>query len=340
MVGAVVVDEEGVVVGSGSHEFAGGPHAEVHALEAAGVRAQGATLYCTLEPCSHVGRTPACAPRVVASGVRRVVVATEDPNPLVAGRGLSHLRAHGIDVTVGVLTDAAERLNAPFFTVMRHRRPFVTMKVALSRDGYVAARPGCRTLLTGARANRLVHRERAEVDALGVGSGTILADDPLLTARGAYRTRPLARVVFDRSLRTPVTARLFSTLDAGPIIIVAAEPRFPEQCRRAEALAAAGAHLEFIDPSAGEKGLRDALTRLSSAGISSLIVEGGPTLHTAFWTTGLVDRVQIFRTPHTLGGAAVSWMDSDAVLRDAPNDLRAVRLGEDVMYEGYVHRAG
>ena len=212
MVGAVVVDDEGVVVGRGSHEFAGGPHAEIHALADAGDRARGATLYCTLEPCCHTGRTGPCAPRVVDAGIRRAVIAVEDPNPLVSGpRPGAPARSRHRGRGRRARARRAERLNAPFFTVMRRRRPFVTMKVALSRDG-LRRRPGrARTQLTGAAANRLIHRERAEVDAIGVGSGTVLADDPLLTARGAYRTRPLTRVVFDRSLRTPPAARLLST---------------------------------------------------------------------------------------------------------------------------------
>ena len=200
MVGALVVDDEGVIVGRGAHEVAGGPHAEVHALADAGGRARGATLYCTLEPCCHTGRTGPCAPRVVAAGIRRAIVAMEDPNPLVGGRGLDHLRDAGIDVSVGVLRDRAEALNRGFLTAMRLRRPFVTLKVALSVDARVAAAAGARTALTGAAANRAIHRERAEVDAIAVGSETVLVDDPLLTARGAYRYRPLTRVVFDLSL--------------------------------------------------------------------------------------------------------------------------------------------
>src|SRR4051794_7579240 len=171
MVGAVVVDGEGVVVGRGAHEFVGGPHAEVHALRDAGPRARGATLYCTLEPCSHIGRTGACAPIVVEAGIARVVVATADPNPLVNGAGLAILRERGIIVTTGVLEREAQALNAPFFTVMRRQRPFITIKIALSADDRIAARPGVRTALTGPSAARLIHRDRAEVDALAVGSG-------------------------------------------------------------------------------------------------------------------------------------------------------------------------
>src|SRR5688572_10040189 len=216
MVGALIVDDEGVVVGQGAHEAAGGPHAEMHALRDAGQRARGATLYCTLEPCSHTGRTGPCAPRLVEAGIRRAVIAVTDPNPLVSGRGLAHLRDHGVDVFVGLHQQAARRQNGPFFMMMRRRRPFVTMTVALSRDGRVAAKPGARTALTGTAANRVIHRDRAEVDAIAIGSGTLLADDPELTPRGAYRSRPLTRIVFDRSLRVPSNARILSTAEVGP----------------------------------------------------------------------------------------------------------------------------
>jgi len=340
MVGALVVDDEGVVVGRGFHEFAGGPHAEVHALRDAGPRARGATLYCTLEPCCHTGRTGPCAPLVVDAGIRRAVIATEDPNPLVAGKGLSYLQRHGVQVHVGPLGERAARLNSPFFTVIRAHRPFVTMKVALSRDGYVAAAGGGRTALTGAAANRYVHRERAEVDALAVGSGTMLADDPLLTARGAYRVRPLTRVVFDRSLRTPATARLFSTREAGPIIVVSAARQAAEQPARQEALIGAGGRIELVEAEADGEFLRRALGALAALGVGSITLEGGPQLHRAVWRAGLVDRVQIFETGRVLGGDGIPWLPHNVFTREALVDVRRVRLGDDVMVEGYVHRAG
>ena len=340
MVGAVVVDADGVVVGSGFHDAAGGPHAEIHALRGAGARASGATLYCTLEPCSHSGRTGPCAPRVVQAGIRRAVIAVQDPNPLVAGRGLDHLRANGVDVSVGLLGDAAVRLNAPFFTVMRRARPFVTMKVALSGDGFVAAGPGRRTPLTGPAANRFIHRERAEVDAIGVGSGTILADDPLLTARGAFRHRPLARVIFDRTLRTPPSARVLSTTEAGPVTIVALAPRLPEERLRAEALEAAGAQLELVTPPAPERFLEMALSSLAAREISSLIVEGGPRLHAAFWNAGLVDRVQIFRTAARLGPGGVPWLNDVERWLDGQAGRTTLALEDDLLIEAYVHGAG
>src|SRR3954469_18422446 len=220
MVGAVVIDRDGVVVGSGFHEAVGGPHAEVHALAEAGPRARGATLYCTLEPCCHQGRTGPCVSKIVDAGVARVVAAVEDPNPAVRGRGFAFLRERGVRVEVGLGAEQAVTLNQPFFTLMREGRPFVILKAATSTDGRIAEAPGVRTPLTSSAANRHAQRVRAEVDAIAVGSGTILIDDPELTARGAFRDRPLTRVIFDRRLRTPAQARVLSTPEAGPVIIV------------------------------------------------------------------------------------------------------------------------
>jgi diaminohydroxyphosphoribosylaminopyrimidine deaminase/5-amino-6-(5-phosphoribosylamino)uracil reductase len=336
MVGAVVVDAGGVVVGRGLHECAGGPHAEVHALAEAGSNARGATLFCTLEPCCHTGRTGPCAPRVVAAGIRRAVVAMEDPNPLVSGRGVAHLRARGIDVTVGPLREQAERLNRPFLTVMRRGRPFVTMKIALSRDGMVGEATA-RMRLTCAAADRFIHRDRAEVDAIAVGSGTILADDPVLTARGAYRYRPLVRVVFDRRLRTPATARVLSTLSSGPVIIVSTTAQIEQTADNATALAGAGARLLGLNErTAGF--LEASLVRVAEEGINSLLIEGGPTLHRAMWDARLVDRVQLFVTPRVVGERGVPWIGTAADVAASLSEVTTTALGDDILIEGYVHR--
>jgi diaminohydroxyphosphoribosylaminopyrimidine deaminase/5-amino-6-(5-phosphoribosylamino)uracil reductase len=334
MVGAVVVDPEGVVAGRGWHEFAGGPHAEVHALGDAGARARGATLYCTLEPCSHAGRTGPCAPRVADAGIARVVVAVEDPNPLVNGSGIAHLRGRGIEVVTGVLADEARRQNQPFFSVMRRRRPFVTLKVALSRDGRMAAAPGVRTRLTGPAANRLIHRERAEVDALAVGSGTILADDPLLTARGAYRHRPLARLIFDTRLRTPPHAKVLSTLGAGPVIIFSTPSAAASAPDRVAALVEAGADIQCASR---DPGLGTVLEQLAAWGLSSVVVEGGAGLHRSFWDEGLVDRVQVFTAPCTLGPAGLEWPLLHTVSAGRAAGLTNRPLGADMLFENYVH---
>ena len=220
LVGAVLVDAEGVIVGVGHHHAAGGPHAEIVALQAAGARAAGCTLYCTLEPCSHTGRTGPCCVAVAAAGITRVVVATGDPFPQVSGRGLAYLRERGIAVTLGVGQREARRQNAPFFRVVEHGRPWVHLKVAMSLDGGVAAAPGQRTTITGPESARWTQRLRATVDAIAIGARTALVDDPLLTAREVYRHRPLVRIVFDRHLRLSPDSHLARTTDDGPVWVV------------------------------------------------------------------------------------------------------------------------
>jgi diaminohydroxyphosphoribosylaminopyrimidine deaminase/5-amino-6-(5-phosphoribosylamino)uracil reductase len=332
LVGAVVVSADGVVVGQGFHQRAGEAHAEVHALAEAGVRARGATLYCTLEPCCHHGRTGPCVSRIVDAGVARVVAAVEDPNPAVRGRGFAFLRDRGVAVDVGLAADRAVLLNQPFFTLMRQGRPFVVLKAATSIDGRIAEAPGRRTPLTSAAANRHAQRVRAEVDAIGVGSGTILIDDPELTARGAFRERPLTRVIFDRRLRTPPQARVLSTPEAGPVIIVTtaasaarADLRNPLQAR--------GAQIEV----AADGTLHAALRRLADRQIESLLLEGGGAVHAAAWDERLVDYVRLYVTPHALGDVAVPLLpDRDFSSADL-RDRRVTPLGPDVLIEGYVH---
>jgi diaminohydroxyphosphoribosylaminopyrimidine deaminase/5-amino-6-(5-phosphoribosylamino)uracil reductase len=340
MVGAVVVSREGIIVGQGYHARAGGPHAEIYALEAAGPRARGATLYCTLEPCCHVGRTGPCVHRITAAGVTRVVAATADPNPLVSGRGFAYLSAHGIDVRVGARADEAARLNRAFFTYIRKRRPHVILKAAISLDGRIAAAPGVRTAITSEAANRHAHALRAEVDAIGVGSATVLIDDPLLTVRSVHRERPLARVIFDRRLRTPPSARVFSSLDRGPVRIVTTVAGIAAAPVRADALRAAGAELVPCD----DGSLRGALERLASFEITSLLLEGGAELHAAAWDAGLVDAVHLFVAPRTIGPQGVPWLNGRHVALAALTERTVVPYGPDIVIEGvpypaYVHRA-
>jgi diaminohydroxyphosphoribosylaminopyrimidine deaminase/5-amino-6-(5-phosphoribosylamino)uracil reductase len=335
LVGAIVVSPDGVIVGQGYHHRAGGPHAEINALDEAGARACGATLYCTLEPCVHHGRTPPCVNRILEAGVTRVVAAIEDPNPLVSGRGFAFLREHGVDVEVGLGADASASLNQPFFTLMREARPFVILKAATSLDGRIAESPGRRTYLTSPPANRHAHSVRAQVDAIGVGVGTVLADDPELTARGIFRERPLVRVIFDRRLRTPRTARVLSTLDAGPVMIIST----PEAVRCADLrkpLEDAGATIEAVHGS-----LRGALERLAAEQqIGSLLLEGGAALHAAAWDEGLVDYVRLYVTPHVLGAGGVELLSRRGFSSAALGERRVIPLGPDVVIEGYVHRTG
>jgi diaminohydroxyphosphoribosylaminopyrimidine deaminase/5-amino-6-(5-phosphoribosylamino)uracil reductase len=332
LVGACVVTADGIVVGQGAHERAGEAHAEVHALDEAGDLARGATLYCTLEPCAHTGRTGPCAQRIIDAGITRVVAAMADPFPLVHGRGFEMLRAHGVHVDIGIGRDAAVRLNQPFLTAVRDQRPFVILKSAASQDGYIAAGPGERTPITSAPALRHAQFTRAWVDAIAVGSETVLVDDPLLTAREVYRERPLVRVIFDRRLRTRPEAKLFTTLAAGPVIILTGPG--VEQRPAARALVDAGARL--LTPAT--PGVEPALRLLPDLGVQSLLLEGGGVLQSAFWDEGLVDYVQLYEAPMPLGPNGVPRPRRSSLLEDDLIDRRVTQLGPDVLTEGYVHR--
>ncbi len=333
MVGAVVVREDGTIVGQGYHERAGEPHAEIHALNEAGDLARGASLYCTLEPCSHTGRTGPCAERIVAAGISRVIAATRDPDVRVSGRGFDFLRQARIDVSIGVGRERAIRLNRAYFTFKTKHRPFVIMKAATSIDNRIAATAGERTCISSDDSLRHSQAVRAEIDAIAVGSGTVLADDPLLTARDVHRRRPLIRVLFDRRLRTPPSARVFSTLDAGPVIIVTTPESLHSNKARAADLQGAGAELEPIT----QGSLRDTFSRLGERQIVSLVLEGGVELQAAAWAAGVIDAVHLYVAPMTLGPGAVSWLDTDTVSIASLVDRRVVPLGSDVFMEGYVH---
>ena len=332
VVGACIVSDEGVVLGQGAHERAGEPHAEVNALEEAGSGARGATLYCTLEPCVHTGKTGPCTERIIAAGIRRVVAAMEDPFPLVGGRGFAHLRANGIEVQTGIGYDAAVRLNQPFLTTTRKGRPFVILKAATSLDGRIAAAPGQRTQLTSARANTHAHYLRAQVDAIAVGSETVLVDDPLLTAREVYRERPLVRVVFDRRLRFPTQAKLLSTLADGPVIILTALESL--ETDRAEALQKAGARVIAVP----QPGITAALSVLPHFDIQSLVLEGGTQVQQAAWDEGVVDYVQLYVAPMWLGEGGVPLLEGCAFSSTSLIERQVEQLGPDVLIEGYVHR--
>ena len=334
MVGAVVVRQDGTIVGQGYHERAGGPHAEVHALDEAGDLARGAWLYCTLEPCCHAGRTGPCVERVSAAGISRVIAATVDADPRVSGRGFDFLRQHGIDVSVGPGRQRARRLNRAYFTFKTKGRPFVIMKAATSLDNKVAAGVGARTQMSSQESLRHAHTIRAEIDAIAVGSETVLIDDPMLTVREVHRRRPLTRVIFDRRMRIRPTARVFSTLDAGPVIIITTPESIATNPSRAGELAQAGAELEPIASGA----MAQALSRLGERQIVSLVLEGGTTLQAAAWKAGLVDAVHLYVAPVTIGGEGVAWIDGDTVSMSALEDRRTIKLGPDTFMEGYVHR--
>jgi diaminohydroxyphosphoribosylaminopyrimidine deaminase/5-amino-6-(5-phosphoribosylamino)uracil reductase len=331
-VGAVVVTPEGVVAGAGFHERAGEPHAEVHALREAGDAARGATLYCTLEPCSHFGRTPPCVDAILAAGVRRVVAAVEDPNVLVSGGGVGRLRQAGVHVDLGVGERAARRLTRPFFSAIRRSRPYVIAKAVTSLDGRVAAARGVATRLSSPAADRRTHLLRAEVDAVAVGSETILVDDPRLTARGVYRERPIARVIMDRRLRTPPSARVFATLDAGPVIVLTNADAHAARGGAARALEAAGASV--LAPAGG---LAEALRLLVPMGIHSLLVEGGPTVQAALWRERAVDAARLVVAARVLGAAGVPWVSHREMPWATWRPVSVEPCGDDVIIEADVY---
>lgn len=332
MVGAVVVSRDGVIVGQGHHPRAGEPHAEVFAFDEAGDRARGGTLYVTQEPCCYFGRTPPCTTRVIASGVTRVVMAMTDPNPRVNGKGIAELRAAGIHVDVGLLEAEARRLNRAFVTVQTLGRPEVIVKAATSVDGFIAARPGDHTAITEAAANRRVQRLRAVVDAIAVGSGTVLADDPLLTARDSVRARPLVRAIFDRRLRTPPTARLLSTTPDGPVIILTSLRAMTEAADRVERLRDAGAS---VIPAGDD--LAGAVRALLAYDVNSVLVEGGALIHQALFEAGIVDTVHLIVSPRRLGPGGVPVFGTGVVGVPGMAPSLVTDLGPDRWMEFDVH---
>ena len=321
IVGAVVVADRGEIVGEGFHARAGGPHAEIEALRTAGSRARGATLYITLEPCSHQGRTPPCAPAVIAAGVARVVASICDPNPQVSGTGFSALRAAGIDVVVGIGAAEAELQNRAFLTAMRERRPHVTLKAGMTLDGKIADLHGVSRWITGEAARLHAHRLRSESDAIVVGIGTVLRDDPELTVRlGQPWPREPLRVVLDTTARTPVGARLIRAgRPSAAVIAVGAGAPEP----RVRALAAAGATVVSCGTRDGRVDLGALLGELFAREVRAVLVEGGGEVHGAFLDAGLVDRVAMFAAPLLIGGRGAT-----PVVAGAGRELKsAVRLG-------------
>ncbi len=324
MVGPVVV-RDAQVVGEGWHQRYGEAHAEVGALREAGDAAHGATMYVTLEPCNHTGKTPPCAEGILAAGIARVVAATADPNMVAAG-GAKYLREHGVDVDVGLHEDAARELNAAFFHTLSSPRPFIQLKLALSLDGAITDHTRRAGWFTGAEARREVHRMRAGADAIAIGIGTARADDPLLTVRNAEAPRVApARIVFDTSARLPLASNLVRTAQEVPTIVVCWAP----DPAHAAALEHAGVTLIHAAT------LADALAALRQANVRSMLVEGGATLAASFIQESLVDRLVIFRAPLVLGGDALGAFSGlpAATVGSASRwrILRTQRLGDDEM---------
>ncbi len=366
-VGAVLVSQEGKVVGRGTHTYDGIKHAEILAIEAAGERSSGAALYVNLEPCSHVGRTGPCADAIIAAGIKRVVVAMRDPNPLVAGRGLTKLRAAGIDVQEGLYEPEARKLNEAFAKYIRYKTPFVTLKTAMTLDGKIAPPPGDGATpgtmgslastggwITSEVARAHVHEMRHANDAIMVGVGTIIADDPLLTDRtGLPRRRPLLRVILDSRLRLPLDSRVVRTGNYDVIVFCC----FAEEHKRQE-LESRGIVVEQVPmhqpledgtipfPSAatassGRPDLERVIARLGEREITSLIIEGGAMVNWAALSAEIVDKIFFYYAPKIIAGTAsiplalgtgYRKMSEAAYVRS----LTLHRFGEDFAVEGYL----
>lgn len=296
LVGCVVV-RGGRVVGEGFHARAGGPHAEIEALARAGQRARGATLFVTLEPCAHQGRTGPCAPRIADSGVRRVVVAMRDPNPLVSGRGLALLRRRGVRVEAGVLAAEAARLNEPFAVAARLERPYVLLKAALTLDGRIAAASGDSKWITSAAQRAEARRLRRRYDAVLVGIETVLKDDPRLLPAPPTR-RAFTRIVLDSRLRLPLDSRLARGASRAPVLVVCRRASAP----RRRALEVLGVRLLEVGGRGAGVPLNKALRALRRAGIWSVMVEGGGEVLGSFLHARSFDQLVLFRAPLLLGG--------------------------------------
>lgn len=357
LVGAVLV-RGGRVVAEGFHTWEGLHHAETLAIARAGARARGSTLYVTLEPCSHTGRTGPCADAVIAAGIRRVVAALPDPNPLVSGMGFRRLRRAGVEVVVGAGQAEARRLNEDFALWIRRHRPFLTLKTAATLDGQLAlAPPGRRTRfgraaerwITSETSRRYVQRLRHAADAVLTGIGTVLADDPLLTDRtGRRRARPLLRVVVDSQLRLPPRSRLARTAK-GDVLVFTLRSERAAQARR---LLRRGVRLVRVPARAGRLDLPAVLAELARMGVLHVLVEAGPTLNGALLAGGYVDKAVLFYSPRILGRAALplarlpaprarSGARRERSRAGSPplaalSGLRLLRFGPDFAVEGYL----
>lgn len=297
MVGCVIV-KGAEIIAEGWHRKFGQAHAEVEALSMAGMRAAGATMYVTLEPCCHYGKTPPCTKAILAAGIRRVVVAQRDPFPAVAGGGISELAAAGVETEVGLLAEESQRINAPYLKLLRTDRPWVIAKWAMTLDGKIAARDGSSQWISGEKSRALVHRLRGRVDAILVGRGTAMADDPLLTARPPG-PRTATRIVFDTLATLPTESRLVASARETPLI-VAVGLSAPESDRRR--LADAGCEVLLCEGATHAERLRFLLDELGQRRMTNVLVEGGGTLLGGLFDAGEIDEVHAFIAPKLIGG--------------------------------------
>jgi len=341
MVGAVVV-KDGTVVGIGFHQAAGGPHAEIHALNDAGEKARGATLYVTFEPCNHTGRTPPCTQAILRSGIKRVVAGMKDPNPRVTGGGLAFLKSQGLDVSVNVCKDECRRLNEIFIKYVTTSLPFVILKCAATLDGRIATRTGDSKWITNPLSRQFVHELRHAVDAIMVGIGTVLKDNPRLTTRleGRKGSDPI-RIVLDTHLSIPPDARLLQ-LPSGSDTLIVTGSSAPAEKRRM--LKRPGVRVLALKDHAGQIDLTALVRELGRMGITSLLIEGGSRVNGSALKAGIVDKICIFYAPKICGGDGVPVCEGTGVnLMEETMQITHIsvrRFADDVMIEGYLSDFG
>ena len=296
LVGAVIVKDD-VVIGEGYHQKYGEPHAEINAFSSLTESATGATLYVTLEPCSHFGKTPPCVDSVISAGIARVVVGSLDPNPLVAGRSITKMREAGIDVEIGVLQAECDALNAVFFHYITTKTPYVIMKYAMTADGKIATKTGASRWITGVVARNRVHEDRHRYSGIMVGVGTVLADDPMLDCRLEHGKNP-TRIICDSMLRTPVSSRIMETATQIPTVILTTSVN----TERHKSYLEKGCKIVSIPSKNGRLDLEIGLQLLGEMGIDSILLEGGATLNASMLEAGLVQKVQTYLAPKIFGG--------------------------------------
>jgi len=336
LVGCVIASPKGEIVGEGFYVYEQLKHAETYALEQAGARAKGATGYVSLEPHAHHGRTPPCTDALIKAGIARVVAPIEDPNPRVSGKGFEHLRAAGVEVSVGLLAREAEKLNEKYLHFMRTGRPFVHLKLAASLDGKIATRTGDSRWITGAESRARAHELRHEYDAILIGTGTALTDDPLLTDRsGKKRRRQLVRVVLDETLKMSPDSQLVKTVKESPVLIFAGDSA---PASKSEALESAG--VEVIRDAANGRDLATIMEELGRRSLQSVLVEGGGNVAGNFLDATLVNKVSFFIAPTIIGGreapTAVGGKGAET-LADALQlqDVEISQRGRDIEVTGY-----
>lgn len=336
MVGAVIV-KDGKIIGTGYHEKCGEGHAEVNAFKNATEEVQGATIYVTLEPCSHYGKTPPCADKIIEKGIAKVVIGTLDPNPLVAGRGVQKLLDVGIEVKSGILEDECKKINEVFMKYIVKKEPFVIMKAAMSLDGKIATKTGESKWITGETARKNVHELRSEVSGIMVGVNTVLKDDPELTSRIENGKNPI-RIIVDSKLRTPISSKILESANQVKTIIATT---ISEDNEKVATFKEKGVHIIKTKTKDNRVDLNDLMKKLAIEKIDSVLLEGGSELNFSALNEGIVDKVQFYIAPKIIGGnGSKSPVGGNGIelLKDAfmLKDLTYKNAGDDLLIEGYI----